>query len=63
MEENRHEDRSEIDRQNRIAALIVVLLVALGIWAVNAFTKNIQMEECLEAGHRNCAPLPLDAQR
>ena len=60
-EHNQHDhDDSEIQRQNLIALAFVTVLTVFGIWLVDGFRKHVQLEECIEAGHRNCVPLDIE---
>ncbi len=54
------EDRRRM-RQNLAAALIILLLLSTGYWLVDELRKSAHIAACLEAGHRNCAPLDLHA--
>jgi hypothetical protein len=58
------EPDNERTRQNVHAAIMLILLFLGGLWLVFAFRNYVKTEECLEAGHRNCAPLdvPNDLQ-
>ena len=50
-------------RQNIAAAIVLVVLFLGGLWLVNALRNYMKIEECIEAGHRNCAPLDVGAGR
>jgi hypothetical protein len=44
-------------RENLAAALIIVLLLGTGYWLIEELRASAHITACLEAGHRNCAPL------
>ena len=46
----------ELQRQNMRVLVIVVLLIVFGAWLVDAWKKQIKLEECFESGQRNCLP-------
>jgi hypothetical protein len=46
-------------RQNLAAAAVVVAIVLLGTWLLEELRAYSRLQACLEAGHRNCAPLDL----
>jgi len=50
------EDRVR-QRQNIIAAIVVVGLLAACYWLINAMADAQKMEMCLFAHHSNCGPL------
>jgi len=56
----RLEDEDERRRtlQNLIAALIILLLMIAGFWLIDHLRTSARIEACLEAGHRNCLPMP-----
>ena len=59
----RHDDEdSEADRRTANIILLVgaVVIVAGGIWLVNALVDARKSEECLESGRRNCNPISID---
>jgi hypothetical protein len=56
-------DDSMRARQNIGAAIVLILLFLGGLWLVFALRSYLKTEECLEAGHRNCAPIDLQAGR
>jgi len=43
--------------QNLSAALVVIALVAGGIWLIVHLRDGLKMEACVESGRRNCAPI------
>jgi len=51
-------DDDQRNRQNLYAALAVILLVAVGVWALVAFKHSSDRLECEAAHHRNCDSLP-----
>jgi hypothetical protein len=62
MNEESEDDRTRA-RHNVGAAIVLLLLFVGGLWLVFAFKNYVKTEECLEAAHRNCAPLDLGAGR
>src|SRR5262245_16747427 len=56
----RLEDADERRRslQNLIDALIILLLIVAGFWLIDHLRTSARIEACLEAGHRNCLPIP-----
>ena len=54
------EDRRRM-RENLAAALVILLLLSTGYWLIDELRASAHIAACLEAGHRNCAPLDLDA--
>ena len=54
-------DPSEHEPDSRRGALIglavVLLLVVAGYFLMTALRQNAQVEDCLMAGRRNCAPI------
>jgi hypothetical protein len=47
-------------RENLAAACVLVLLLVAGVWLIDHLRTSAHIEMCLEAGHRNCAPLNPD---
>jgi hypothetical protein len=59
----RHFDAEEDRRrmqQNLAAALIIVFLIASGIWLIDHLRVSARIAACVEAGHYNCVPLDLE---
>jgi hypothetical protein len=56
----RLEDEDERRRilQNLAAAILIILLIASGFWLIDHLRTTARIEACLEAGHRNCLPMP-----
>jgi hypothetical protein len=44
-------------QQNLGAAAVVVVIVLLGTWLLEELRTYSRLQACLEAGHRNCAPM------
>jgi hypothetical protein len=63
----RPEDAPETDSERRWTNLLIigflVLIVGGGIWLVNAMLEVRQLDDCVAAGRRNCAPIEVPAQR
>jgi hypothetical protein len=53
------EDRRRM-QQNLAAALIIVFLIASGIWLIDHLRVSARIAACVEAGHHNCVPLDLE---
>jgi hypothetical protein len=62
-----HGARDEEDAARRTAALmgfIVILVLAIaGVMLVRELRNNANLEDCLMAGRRNCAPIETPARR
>jgi flagellar biogenesis protein FliO len=57
---NRPEDEENDgtrSRNNLLFLLFAVVLVVAGIWLVNKLIDMRNLENCLESGRRNCAPI------
>jgi len=52
------EDDRRRTLQNLLAALIILLLMVAGFWLIDHLRTSARIEACLEAGHRNCLPIP-----
>jgi hypothetical protein len=50
------EDRRRM-RENLAAALVILFLLSTGYWLIGELRTSTHIAVCLEAGHRNCAPL------
>ena len=48
--------------ENTIILAVVVVLIAGGIWLVNAMIDARKAEECMESGRRNCSPVDVPAR-
>jgi len=46
--------------ENLAAAIIVTVLLVFGAWLIDELRKGGKLRACLEAGHRNCAPLEIE---
>jgi hypothetical protein len=55
------DDDQETEGERRTANMIMlggaVLIVAGGLWLVNAMVDARRSEECFESGRRNCNPI------
>jgi hypothetical protein len=59
-----HEEENGDRRRGNLAFLIVaVLVVAAGIWLVNKMIDLRNVQNCLESGRRNCAPIETPSSR
>ena len=59
MDPDDQESESERRTANIVLLVAGILIVAGGIWLVNALVDARKSEECLESGRRNCAPISL----
>jgi hypothetical protein len=50
----------ERDRQNLLAAIVAVVLIALSLWLFHAWSEHLKMENCVLSGRRDCNPIPMD---
>jgi len=50
------EDRAR-SRNNVLFLVAAVLVVIVGIWLVNKMVDLRNMQNCLESGRHNCAPI------
>ena len=51
------EDDRDRGRNNLLFLVVAVLVVVAGIWLVNKMIDMRNLQNCLEAGRRNCAPI------
>jgi hypothetical protein len=59
-----HDDPEPNSRRAAIAGLIVVLLLVIaGYFLMTALRHESNLEDCLLAGRRNCAPIEVPARR
>ena len=49
-------------RSNLVVVLVAVVLVIAGIWLVNKLIDMSNLENCVESGRRNCAPIDTRAR-
>ncbi|HKC32799.1 MAG TPA: hypothetical protein VE087_01720 [Xanthobacteraceae bacterium] len=56
---NRDDDETDADRRTANIILLVgaVVLIAGGIWLVNAMLDARRADECMSSGRRNCNPI------
>ena len=56
---NRDDDKTDADRRTANIILLVgaVVLIAGGIWLVNAMLDARRADECMSSGRRNCNPI------
>jgi len=52
-----HEDERDRSRNNVLFLVVAVLVVVAGIWLVNKLIDMRNLQNCLESGRRNCAPV------
>ena len=48
---------AERRRSNLILLIVSVVVVVLGVYLVNWMIDQRKLQECLESGRRNCAPI------
>ena len=58
---NRDDDETDADRRTANIILLVgaVVLIAGGIWLVNAMLDARRADECMSSGRRNCNPIAM----
>ena len=56
---NRDDDETDADRRTANIMLLVgaVVLIAGGIWLVNAMLDARRADECMSSGRHNCNPI------
>jgi hypothetical protein len=56
--DNGEDDEDERRRRTNLVILVVTALIAiLGIWFVNKLLDMRNIQNCLESGRNNCAPI------
>jgi len=53
---------AERRRTNLILLLVAAAVVIVGVWLVNWMIDARKMQECLESGRRNCAPINVERE-
>ena len=53
---------AERRRSNLIMLIVAVVVVVLGVYLVNWMIDQRKLQECLESGRRNCAPISTPAR-
>jgi hypothetical protein len=48
---------AERRRSNLILLIVSVVVVVLGVYLVNWLIEQRKLQECLESGRHNCAPI------
>lgn len=60
------DDEQETEHERRVTNLVLlggaVLVVAGGVWLVNALIDARKNEICMESGRRNCNPISVPAR-
>lgn len=51
------DDDNNPQRRNLLILVIVVILVAGGVWLVNKLVAMRNLQNCLDSGRTNCAPI------
>jgi hypothetical protein len=49
-------------RSNLILLIVAVVVVVLGVYLVNWLIEQRKLQECLESGRHNCAPIETPAR-
>jgi hypothetical protein len=65
MSQPRDDDRDESKRRrsNLLVLAVVVILAVGGVWLVNKLVAMRNLQNCLDSGRTNCAPVvPQDRQ-
>jgi hypothetical protein len=57
------DDDRERTRNNVLFLVAAVLVVLAGIWLVNKMVDLRNMQNCLESGRHNCAPIETPTPR
>ena len=52
-----HPTEEERRRSNLIMLAVAVVVVVLGVYLVNWLIDQRKLQECLESGRHNCAPI------
>jgi len=53
---------AERRRSNLILLIVSVVVVVLGVYLVNWLVEQRKLQECLESGRHNCAPIATPAR-
>ena len=54
---DREPTEAERRRSNLIMLIVAVVVVVLGVYLVNWLIEQRKLQECLESGRHNCAPI------
>jgi hypothetical protein len=46
-------------RNNLIGLAVIAIVLAIGAWLMDRLLTGRTLQNCIEANHRNCAPLDL----
>jgi hypothetical protein len=57
LSDDRPPTEEERRRSNLILLLVAVGVVVVGVWLVNWLIDQRKLQECLESGRHNCAPV------
>ena len=60
--DDRPPTEEERRRSNLIMLAVAVVVVVLGVYLVNWMVEQRKLQECLESGRRNCAPISTPAR-
>ena len=58
-----HEDERDRRATNIFLAVAAIVIVAAGIWLVNAMVDSRKAQICFESGRRNCNPIEVAPRR
>jgi hypothetical protein len=50
-------DYAARDRVNRLVAIAVVIVIALGVLVAWAMDRSEKLQDCVAAGHHDCEPV------
>jgi hypothetical protein len=54
---DREPTEAERRRSNLIMLVVAIVVVVLGVYLVNWLIEQRKLQECLESGRHNCAPI------
>jgi len=60
--DDRPPTEEERRRTNLIMLCVAAAVVVIGVWLVNWMVDQRKLQECLESGRRNCAPIEAPAR-
>ena len=60
--DDRPPTEAERRRSNLMLLIVAVVVVVVGVYLVNWMIDQRKLQECLESGRRNCAPISTPAR-
>ena len=60
--DDRPPTEAERRRSNLMLLIVAVVVVVVGVYLVNWMIDQRRLQECLESGRRNCAPISTPAR-